>query len=509
MPPPAKPPMTLKEAKRAYKKEGPGGFRYTASQMARADRLDAREEKRKKELEKERQRVENKRKREDKLERERAVRQKMLDEGRISVEDTWGKVTASQPRLNKFFGQRPALLPSKRATGLQSIVEEGDAEEAGPTAESQQAKTCVNELHGRSQKGLTDVAAGQGPLQPMSSSPVLSPNLSLCQQGRNNDSRVSVSSRRTPFDPAPSPALRELRPSQINSRQLGARQTLNEDKIGSPQRSVGRLWPNSKSSGEEATASDVQWHSESPPTAPTRNEISPGRPAATVLPKNEFGSASRGGSNRKQGADSDQRRLCTSSICLDEDFTDGIDDETFLMLCATQKSLPDDLSTRENSPTSASGGGTPACDSPRTKASPVAPRTNPLSEFTAPASKKLSESFNSVFNEIEDEDFIALAEEVEAEIATPKQTPTMPSVAKKTAPMAPPPVLPSRALEKTRKPPALGVENKIQKIEMPPRKLKGKRRLPWDLPRDDFIDLGPSTQALTLELLQQAEANVR
>lgn len=121
MPRPAKPPMTLKEAKRAYKKDGIG-FQYTASQMARADRLDAREERRKKELEKERQRVENKRKREEKDQRERAVRQKMLAEGRITVEDTWGKVTASQPRLNRFFGGNNAVVPVKRK--IMDVVEE-------------------------------------------------------------------------------------------------------------------------------------------------------------------------------------------------------------------------------------------------------------------------------------------------------------------------------------------------------------------------------------------------
>ncbi|KAK5555265.1 hypothetical protein LTR46_006895 [Exophiala xenobiotica] len=124
MPRPAKPPMTLKEAKRAYKKNGIASFQYTASQMARADRQDAREEKRKKELDKERQRVENKRKREEKDQRERAARQKMLAEGRITVEDTWGKVTASQPRLNRFFGGKAVVTPVKRK--IMGVVEKED-----------------------------------------------------------------------------------------------------------------------------------------------------------------------------------------------------------------------------------------------------------------------------------------------------------------------------------------------------------------------------------------------
>ncbi|EXJ73580.1 uncharacterized protein A1O5_03341 [Cladophialophora psammophila CBS 110553] len=326
MPRPAKPPMTLKEAKRAYKKEGIGGPRYTASQMARADKLDAREEKRKKEVEKERQRAENKRKREEKLERDRVARQKMVEEGRISIEDTWGKVTASQPRLNKFFGRKPALLSN--TIRAEPVSEKEDMQATEPTTEDQGEKTSL---------------------------------------------------------------------------------------------------------------------------------------------------------------ESNQRRLY---IHMDEDFTDGIDNETFLMLCATQKSFQDDLSTRQNSPPTASLPGTPFRESP----------------LRAP-SRGLSESFNSVFNEIEDEDLIALAEEVEAEMATPKQTATIPSAPKKTIQMAPPP-LRSKAPEGLHKS-QTDAKNKSQKPELPSPRPKGKRRLPWDLPRDDFIDLGPSTQALTLELLEQAEAKMK
>ncbi|KIW89312.1 uncharacterized protein Z519_10165 [Cladophialophora bantiana CBS 173.52] len=327
MPRPAKPPMTLKEAKRAYKKEGIGGPRYTASQMARADKLDAREEKRKKELEKERQRTENKRKREEKLERDRVVRQKMVEEGRISIEDTWGKVTASQPRLNKFFGRKPALLSTNTIRAEPGSRKE-DMQAAEPTTEDQGEQTSL---------------------------------------------------------------------------------------------------------------------------------------------------------------ESKQGRLC---MHMDEDFTDGIDNETFLMLCATQESFQDDLPTQQHSPTSASRPGIPFRESP--------PKAQ---------SKGLSESFNSVFNEIEDEDLIALAEVVEAEMATPKQTATIASAPKKTIQMAPPP-LRSKAQEGLHKS-QTDAKNKTQKPELPSPRPKGKRRLPWDLPRDDFIDLGPSTQALTLELLEEAEAKMR
>ncbi|OQV08635.1 hypothetical protein CLAIMM_12876 [Cladophialophora immunda] len=491
MPRPAKPPMTLKEAKRAHKKEG--GFRYTASQMARADRLDAREEKRKKELEKERQRTENKRKREEKLERERVVRQKMLDEGRISVEETWGEVTASQPRLNKFFGQKPALLSSKRMTGIQSIAEEEGMQAAEPATEGQEEKTFRHELHDHSPEDVAEVAPVQDPPKSASLPSVPSSNMKLSQKGRNNHSTVPTSPKPTSSAPCASPKLRELRPSQINSRRLVTSQSLHEIKTESPQSPAGKLRPSSSF----------------PSTVSSRNEVSQGSPTEILLPKNELGSTCRESSKQNQGDDSDQGRRCTSSRCLDEDFTDGIDDETFLMLCATQRSLPDDLSTRENSPTTATLCMTPARYSPRHKASPVSARTSPISKSSVPLSKGLSESFNSVFNEIEDEDFIALAQEVEAEMTMSKQTPPILSAAKKTAPMAPPPLLPSKPRKETYKRQSPGANIKIQKPESPRLQPKGKRRLPWDLPRDDFMDLGPSTQALTLELLEQAEANMR
>ncbi|OAP65332.1 hypothetical protein AYL99_01304 [Fonsecaea erecta] len=484
MPRPAKPPMTLKEAKRAYKKEG--GFRYTASQMARADRLDAHEEKRKKELEKEKQRVENKRKREEKLERERNVRQKMLEEGRISVEETWGKVTASQPRLNKFFGQKPALLSSKGAVRAQPIVEEEDMPVADPTAEGQGEKTCAGEDDGLSQKGLADAAAVQGPTAPTSLSSVPTSTAGLGQQEKNHDSTVPISPRQMSSNPALSPGLRELRPSEINSRRLVACQPPNEGKIGSPQRCIGKSWPNPKPPETKATASVVQRRFE-----------------GILLPKDKLGSISCESSQGNQEAESAKGGLDTSSMYLDEDFTDGIDDETFLMLCATQKSLPDEPLTRENSPATASLGGTPVPDSPRHKASPSPARTILAQESRTPLSKGLSESFNSVFNEIEDDDLIALAQEVEAEMATPIPTPTIPLIARNMASMAPPPPPRSKALS------PLAAQNKMQKPELPRSRLKEKRRLPWNLPRDDFIDLGPSTQALTLELLEQAEANMR
>lgn len=55
--------------------------------------------------EKERRRKANKRKRDEQEAKERVVQRKLIQEGKISVEDTWGKVNASQPRLNMFFSK--------------------------------------------------------------------------------------------------------------------------------------------------------------------------------------------------------------------------------------------------------------------------------------------------------------------------------------------------------------------------------------------------------------------
>ncbi|KAH0845733.1 hypothetical protein FOPE_11736 [Fonsecaea pedrosoi] len=489
MPRPAKPPMTLKEAKRAYKKEG--GFRYTASQMARADRLDAREEKRKKELEKERQRAENKRKREEKLEKERVVRQKMLDEGRINVEDTWGKVTASQPRLNKFFGHKPALRATKDATGAQPVVEDEDMQASGSTAGGPEEPPRLQEVRSPSQTFAEDAR----------------PAVDNYRQGQSNGSTVHAS-------PVPSsnlrqsPTLRELRPSQINSQRLKPYQYLSEEKVTSPERLGGLSRLKSTSPKAETTAS-LEGHPKSPPIVSTRNEISEQSPTETLLPQDDDGSIRHESNKATKRFDTSEDCLGASKVLLDEDFTEGIDDETFLMLCATQKSLPDDLPTRENSQSTSPLGSNLICDPPGREASPVTLRTAAVSPSRVPLSKALSESFNSVFNEIEDEDLIALVQEVEAEIDTPKPTPTPLTAAGKTALMGPPLAPGPKAPEATLKPRSPDTEIKMQKPELPWARPKGKRRLPWDLPRDDFIDLGPSTQALTLELLEQAEAKMR
>ena len=120
--------MTSKQAKKMGKKSA-GQFRYTASQMRRADRREELEERRRKEEEKERKKRTNKRKREEKAETQHEAKRRLLKEGKIALEETWAAVSASQPRLNDFFSKpsvstrlrpRSAPIESSRQESLQN-----------------------------------------------------------------------------------------------------------------------------------------------------------------------------------------------------------------------------------------------------------------------------------------------------------------------------------------------------------------------------------------------------
>jgi hypothetical protein len=118
-------------------------------------------------------------------------------------------------------------------------------------------------------------------------------------------------------------------------------------------------------------------------------------------------------------------------------------------------------------------------------------------ETAASASMGITESFSAEFNEIDDEDLIALAKEVEADMATPKvaKPESMPEpAAKQTAKLVTPP---------TAKPATKQAPDQTL-MPAPMQKRKKGRTLPWE----DYGVIGPSTQALMLELVQQAEAEM-
>ncbi|OCT47835.1 hypothetical protein CLCR_03362 [Cladophialophora carrionii] len=448
MPWPAKPPMTLKEAKRAYKRDG-ATVRYTASQMARADRIDAREEKRKKELERNRQRVENKRKREEKAERERTVRQKMLEEGRISIEDTWGKVTASQPRLNRFFGQKAVGASVKGKRDREDLV----------SADKESALTeeiVANDIS----QGLRDAVQEEIPIT-VSEAALAPPRRTAAPTLTSPDKSQPVQAKPSPLGDDRPAVLRVLTSSQANARSSAPAGTVNKSHCGPPP-SCAEL-PRSSlpfSLGSAISPRDTGHSLLASPLSAGRDVVSAGSSGSPteLLPARVGIDAGREKGERKghrlEHSTPEQEgfnktvtagaQLPQSSLDVedDEDFTDGIDDATFLMLCATQKPIRIASSTPNHEPPTSptSSVDTRICSSPK-EDSRVEPgtRTSRTTQATIKPSKELSESFNSVFNEIEDEDLLALAVEVEAQLATTKQTPTE-APAAKSAKVEPPPL---------------------------------------------------------------------
>ncbi|KAL2399715.1 hypothetical protein ABEF95_000607 [Exophiala dermatitidis] len=582
MPRPAKPPMTLKEAKRAAKKDGAPQFQLTASQMERADRLEAREEQRKKAIEKERQRRENKRKRDEKEEKDRAVKRKMLEEGRITVEDTWGKVTASQPRLNKFFVRNPTkpLVPSKRSIRDEVIVEENaEDENDGDDGDSQpQVQGAEGDQEARDnapEKALTASAnktipstSSQARVQQWLSttSPTQAPSASL--PSLTGALHAPALGQRSP--PAPQSlgravqsqpfTLKEQSKSQLNARQKQPLRPSQDAKVG---KDVPR-------SLKQNTAEAPR---RSPRITQFQNRVLNGTPSKQASSSNSKSRQATTGKLAETGGEQNHQALSLEDPFTDsaprtvsrafpatkanedeeEDFTDGIDDETFLMLCATQKPMHDELDTAKPSNTMES-----ACsnlDAPSSSSKPTfkalsAPVTGRTREpptaraetyhaaahqqeemnLQVPTTNLVNESFSAEFAEIADEELIALAEEVEASTTpvavTAKQSSSLPP------PLPPNPRAttsnPEQSGNQTRTPwqvmmaspdrkpsgrvslknhgdggrPSPNDDSKTSKVDI------DKQTIPvLAPPRDDFLDApGPSTQALMLELVAQAEA---
>ena len=134
------PPLTSKQAKRLHQKQGQR-FTFTPSQYRAAERRELLEERRKQTIAKEQKKKENKRKREEKQEREREAKRQQLAEGKISIEDTWGKVTASQPRLGAFF-RKPAAVPS-----LSTVTEEASPSKSKKPDSSLSHNSCADHPH--------------------------------------------------------------------------------------------------------------------------------------------------------------------------------------------------------------------------------------------------------------------------------------------------------------------------------------------------------------------------
>lgn len=488
--------MTLKEAKRAYKNDG--GFRFTASQMVRADRLDAREEKRQRELEKEKQRRENKRKREEKAEKGRVVRQKMLDEGRIAVEDTWGKVTSSQPRLNKFFGPQP--VPATRSGLRQQVLNAEDEDSRDDGARDGQKDKAQNYASNNvdPESKASEPPHNEIVVSTRNHSPSLaSQRQLLCQDDQTHESTGHDPRRLNQAVGSQTSALNELKASQVNARQNISQRTPQKFKIGTirtdpsltpTEPTVHQARPSPKAT---PTAKPGARRHRGPPV-PSESCILLKRPTAVVTAVRKESDWSS--QHATEGQDSCARKGIKGVYALkdesyapgfhldedEEDFTDGIDDETFLMLCSTQKPVADAaLSLTQGTGSPHPTPEPPRCASARFEVAKANTSENLTVKSTLPAAKGPSESFSAFFNEIDDEDLIALAEKVESDLAS--------------SAMAPAPN-PTPSGGKMKLP--------ISEKQKPP---KIRRRLPWD---DEFAAPGPSTQALMLELVEQVEAEM-
>lgn len=548
--------MTLKEAKRAYKKDDTG-FRYTPSQMARADRQDAQEEKRRKALEKERTKLDNKRKREEKAERDRAVKRKMLDEGRITIEDTWGKVAASQPRLNKFFARPPTKTspPSHLSHKITNNTEDEDeaeddlllglVSEAEDNADGRETEETNDETAAPQDNGAPDtLSTTKVPAQPSQTT------MSIGARSPPSPSRSRIRQ--------PSP-LQEQCPSQINAR--AGRPSIRSSYLRTGSKT---LLNDEENSAAVNNPTELQSCKPTPLPNTRTKKLDSSAPKKRNDQTRVLRSADSLAGSSNSGIDRSDRGL-------EEDFTDGIDDHEFLLLCDAQSgtghksasSIPrlngaesDSLlvvtSNEDTTPTiELSHFQLPMKgDQKHTPSSSDDNTTDSIPPI-------LNESFSAVFNEIDDSELIAFADEVEASMVASGQTCAIPkdettkhssaaskkpslqnspkttslSKAKnshsyhedpKDRPLHRPlPQNAERTRSRSKVVPANGhslpswritatsssftVPAKTSPPPKPPQaKPKRRRVLPWD----EIEGPGPSTQAVMLELLEKAEAQM-
>jgi hypothetical protein len=567
MPWPAKPPMTLKEAKRAYKKDS-SGFKFTPSQLARADRQDEQEEKRRKALEKEKTRQDNKRKREDKAEKDRAVKRKMLDEGRITVEDTWGKVTASQPRLNKFFAQPPA------ETGPPSRLRHELTSKSDDDAQENLLDGLESEDEDNKKPGIVETKNDATPAREIGSPDVSSSPkapVQLIQDPRSTNTKNPPGLSKT-LHKLPSP-LQELHSSRINatagyihrrSSDLKARTHYVSTKVDDLENSIVVKEP----------AAKLLKHKPAPlPTAEISRVALPA-PARQSDQTRVLRSADNPLSVSSTDRHSDEPRRAVSNSRSDgnnqgaeEDFTDGMDDNAFLELWDRQNDNGGDHYSSASLPDGSDSKPSPVLTSnddtintvellPRDWQTEKQERsTFPKEDSTTDALPTiLNESFSAVFNEIDDSELIAFAEQVEASMVASPQVcsiPTkavansLPAVSKTSKIQSTPRTRYPLGLEKSNTtctdtnvstftphvPPntekSLGTSGGVPadrnnpststitttsssllvpaEVEPPQARSKRRRAMPWD----DIEGPGPSTQAAMLELLEQAEAQMK
>jgi hypothetical protein len=484
--------MTLKQAKKAFKRVPPNAsFRLSASQMARADRLDAKEAKLRQSLEKEKEREKNKKKREMKEEREREVKRRMLEEGKLRVEDTWGKVSASQPRLHGFLGGASGVQKLKNgkeeSVDVKGDLERSDGEEerAENNAEerssgrrrccddvserqSQEPETASQQLQQvqqRTPREATDHLVGEGTY-----------GLDKASSRRLRHERTPARSRTAPSSP-----LKEFRPSQINAQSPSLPNPRLSAKVD--QCPVDGCSPQHK--------------------APSPRSARLGDPLTRSWSSQRALSASKGQPVSQQPRDNSN--VLGHGL---EDFTEGIDDETFLLMCSTQKPRP---TTEDIAPTRES---TVELDLDEDTDTPPAPPDEEgldKSNMKSGSPKAAFESFTSEFDKIEDEELIALLDEDEARRNTrqplqqwPSESGIISRAPKSESPglcasisLATKPPNGPTTLNPMLPPPArTGTQDETR---IAPTARKSRRRLPdsfhWKDEEDLFGEMGAATQA--------------
>jgi hypothetical protein len=117
------PPQTSKKARRAYLKSNKH-FEFTSTQQRASERRLELDKRARTLQAKEQRKKDTKRKREEKEASEREERRKRVQSGKAPLETLWGKVRASQPRLNAFFSNPNAI--NKEPNNQSESESEGD-----------------------------------------------------------------------------------------------------------------------------------------------------------------------------------------------------------------------------------------------------------------------------------------------------------------------------------------------------------------------------------------------
>ena len=119
------PPQTSKKARRAYLKSNKH-FEFTPTQQRASERRLELDKRARTLQSKEQRKKDTKRKRQEKEASEREEKRKRVQSGKAPLETLWGKVCASQPRLNTFFANPNAI--NKDSNNRPESDDEGDVD---------------------------------------------------------------------------------------------------------------------------------------------------------------------------------------------------------------------------------------------------------------------------------------------------------------------------------------------------------------------------------------------